>query len=570
MSGAGHAQMQGVVVVEKSLSSSLSASIFRVRLTVLRVGFKFKLAMSRMRAPAPSRLLLGLLAGYGVQSAMALPQNGTVAAGGVTIGTPANNTLNITQTTDKGIINWGSFNVGAGEKVNFQQPSATSSTLNRIVGSDASQIFGQINANGQVFLVNPNGILFAPGSSVNAGGLIASTLALSDANYLSGNYVFAGNGGSVDNQGDIKAGFAVLAGQQVSNTGSIVADGGTVGLAAGGRVTLNLTGSDVVSMSVDAPTAQALVHSGGIVQADGGQVLISAKAANALLDTVVNVDGIVRARAISNHGGVITLDGGDSGVVAVTGTLDASGRGAGQTGGTVKVLGEEVALAQGGTIDASGDAGGGVVRVGGDWHGAGADGDANASQVYVSASGKVLADAVTIGNGGDVVLWSNDATSFLGKVSARGGSLGGDGGRLETSSHGLLGVDGRVDLSAPGGTAGYWLLDPGSITISSASSTFTDSGGDPDIWRTTSHTYTLKSSDLAGSFQSAGEVDVRSNTINVNDLVSVTALSNTATGILRLQSTGDIKFNGSGGITHIANGTGGSAKSTTRQALSAN
>src|SRR6195952_4951943 len=150
--------------------------------------------MARVRPPAPSRLLLTLLASYGV-TAMALPTGGQVAAGSVTIGAPANGSLNITQTSDKGIINWQSFNVASGEKVNFLQPSATSSTLNRVIGNDASTIFGQINANGQVFLINTSGILFAPGAQVNAAGLVASTLQLQDGDYLAGNFSFTGGTG---------------------------------------------------------------------------------------------------------------------------------------------------------------------------------------------------------------------------------------------------------------------------------------------------------------------------------------------------------------------------------------
>src|SRR4051812_14104895 len=102
------------VVVEKSKSSLLSSSMLCVRQMVLRVGFRFKLATARVRTPRPSRLLMALLAGCGLQSALALPQGGQVASGNVTIGTAANNSLNITQTTDKGIINWQSFNVASG------------------------------------------------------------------------------------------------------------------------------------------------------------------------------------------------------------------------------------------------------------------------------------------------------------------------------------------------------------------------------------------------------------------------------------------------------------------------
>ena len=452
--------------MEKSKSSLLSSSIFRVRQMVQRVGFKFTLTMARVRTPAPSRLLMALLAGYGVQ-AMALPTGGQVASGNVTIAAPAGNALNITQTSDKGIINWQSFNVGSGEKVNFLQPGASASTLNRVIGSDPTSIFGQINANGQVFLVNNSGIYFAPGSQVNAAGLVASTLSLADSDYLAGNLSLTGGSGSVVNEGVIKAGFVALAGAQVSNTGAIVADGGTAALAAGGRVTLNLIGSDLVSVSVDAPTAAALVHSGGIVQADGGQVFITAKAADALLATVVNVDGIVQAHSIGSRNGVITLAGGDSGVVNVSGTLDASGKGAGQTGGTVKVTGANVGLFNG-TIDASGDAGGGVVRVGGDWHGAGADGDANASQAIVDGTSTINASALTSGKGGNVVVWSQDRTQVAGGVLATGGSASGDGGDVETSSHNVLQASGSVNVSAAKGAPGTWLIDPDNISINSS------------------------------------------------------------------------------------------------------
>ena len=458
--------------MEKSKSSLLSSSLFCVRQMVLRVGFKFRLANARVRMPRPSRLLMALLAGYGVQ-AMALPSGGQVAAGNVTIATPSGNALDITQTSAKGIINWQSFNVGSGEKVNFLQPSATSSTLNRVVGSDPSSIFGQINANGQVFLINNSGVLFGRGAQVNAAGLVASTLQLADSDYLAGNYTLSGAGGSITNEGVLKAGFVALAGAQVTNTGTIVANGGTAALAAGDRVTLNLIGSDLVSVSVDAPTAAALVHAGGIVQADGGQVLITAKAADALLGTVVNVDGIVQAHSIGSRNGVVTLDGGASGVVAVSGTLDASGKGAGQTGGTVKVTGADVGLFGQASIDASGDAGGGVVRVGGDWHGAGADGDANASQVFAASGSTINANAISSGQGGNVVLWSNERTVAVGTITANGGVVAGDGGAIETSSAHSLQVAGTVDASAAHGSAGKWLIDPSEITISSSA----DSGG---------------------------------------------------------------------------------------------
>lgn len=320
--------------------STVAAFTSCLRLRVLQIGRRCGLALARVRVPAPSRLLLALLAAGGLDTAHAggtLPTGGHVVSGGITIGAPHDDTLDIVQTTARGAIDWQTFDVGAGEKVNFLQPGRTSSTLNRIVGNDASEIFGAINATGQVFLVNQNGIVFAPGSSINVGGLIASTLQISDSDYLAGRYTFSGSGGHVDNQGSLHGGFVALVGGQVSNTGSIVTPGGTTALAAGGRVTMSLPGSDLVSLSVDAPTAAALVHSGGIVQADGGRVLMTAKATDALLSTVINVDGLVQARSVGVRDGAIVLEGGTSGVVAVSGTLDASGRAAGQTGGLVKI-----------------------------------------------------------------------------------------------------------------------------------------------------------------------------------------------------------------------------------------
>jgi len=546
------------VVVEKSKSSLLSSSMLCVRQMVLRVGFKFKLATARVRTPRPNRLLIALLAGCGVQVAFALPQGGQVASGGVTIGPAAGSTLNVTQTTDKGIINWQSFNVASGEKVNFQQPGATSSTLNRVVGSDPSAIFGQISANGQVFLINNSGILFGPGAQVNAAGLVASTLQLTDGNFLAGNYVLDGAGGSVTNQGVLKAGFVALAGTQVSSTGTIVADGGAVALAAGDRVTLNLTGSDLVSMSVDAPAAAAQVHAGGIVQADGGRVLISAKAADALLGTVVNVDGIVQAHSIGSRNGVITLDGGSAGVVAVSGTLDASGKGAGQTGGTVKLTGANVGLVDHATVDVSGAAGGGVVRVGGDWHGAGADGDANASQAYVGSHATIAANAIGSGQGGNVVVWSNDHTQFFGKIDARGGAAGGDGGNVETSSH-FLDVAGRVDASAAagkGGNGGTWLLDPIDVNINSTGPTDTTTGS---IWRSSSGNSTILDTDLGGALSTGTNIQVQTTSAGGgNGDITVTgnvasALSGSQSATLSLEAIRNITFTG-GSITS-ADGT---------------
>jgi trimeric autotransporter adhesin len=281
-----------------------------------------------------TRCVLGaLLTSYGGYS-LAGPTGGTTVAGNVTITNTSPTSVNVLQQSDKAIVNWQTFNVLRNESVNFAQPSSSSVILNRVIGGGESQIFGRITANGNVFLTNPAGILFGRTASVDVQGLVATTLGISNSDFMAGRYLFSNDGaaGSVTNQGQINARSVVFAGPQVSNEGLIVARLGSVGLGAGDRVTLDLKGDGLLSMSVDAAALKASVSNSGTIIAEGGNVLLSARAKDALLDTVINLDGIVRANTLVEQGGRIILDGGPSGVVNVSGTLDASGTAAGQTG----------------------------------------------------------------------------------------------------------------------------------------------------------------------------------------------------------------------------------------------
>ncbi len=176
-------------------------------------------------------------------------------------------------------------------------------------------------------------------------------------------------------------------------------------------------------------------------------MILSARAKDALVSSVVNNDGVIEARSVSSRDGVIRLEGGDSGVVSVAGTLDASGSGAGETGGRITVTGDKVALLDGARLDASGSAGGGSVRVGGGYQGSDAD-VRNAERTFVSSSAEIHADALDTGNGGHVVVWADGDTRFHGAISATGGAAGGDGGFVEVSGKQQLGFDGSVDTSA--------------------------------------------------------------------------------------------------------------------------
>src|SRR5205814_5383543 len=241
--------------------------------------------------------------------------------------------LQVDQGTNKAILQWDNFSIGSSAWVNFSQPSASSVALNRVTGTNPSEIFGRLTSNGQVFLTNPNGVLFAPSASVDVGGLFATTLSIADKDFLAGRYNFynAGGAGSVINQGHIITanGYAALAGPQARNDGIIVANAGTVALAAGDRVSLDMIGDGLIRVTVDQAALNASAINAGTIQADGGRVLLTAHSANALLDTVVNNSGVIRAHSLIERNGEIILDGASAGVATNSGTLTASGAAAG-------------------------------------------------------------------------------------------------------------------------------------------------------------------------------------------------------------------------------------------------
>ncbi|MEO5660766.1 MAG: filamentous hemagglutinin N-terminal domain-containing protein, partial [Polaromonas sp.] len=280
-------------------------------------------------------------------NAFAGPAGGVVAAGTASISTAAGSTT-INQSTQNAAINWQSFNIASGEAVHFVQPNSNSVTLNRVVGADPSSILGSMTANGKVFLVNPNGILFGKGSSVNVGGLVASTLNIANSDFMAGNYKFSGNSNAaVLNQGSINAdgGYVALLGANVSNEGVISAQLGTVALAAGNAITLDVAGDGLLNVAIDQGTVNALVNNGGLIKADGGQVLLSAQAAGSLLKTVVNNTGVIHAQTIDTRNGKIALLGDmQSGTVSVGGTLDASAP-AGGNGGFIETSAAKVMVA---------------------------------------------------------------------------------------------------------------------------------------------------------------------------------------------------------------------------------
>ncbi len=302
-------------------------------------------------------------------TAYAMPQGGRVAGGEGAIQTDTD-AMTVEQTSDRLAIHWDSFDISADETVTFNQPSPSSIALNRVITLDPSEISGQLQANGQVFLINPNGIIFGDGASVNTAGFVASTLNLDDDDFINGTYRFRGTGtaGRILNRGVLSAaggGYVALISNSVENSGEIHAPSGEVALAAGDGVTLYLDGSGLFKAEVDAAAVGAEIHNGGLIAAEGGQVVLTARAKDALLDTVINHTGLTDVSSMEARGGVIVLSGGaDGGTVQVNGRLDAS---APQSeGGEIRVIGHAVHVGSDAELDASGDSAGGLVETSGE------------------------------------------------------------------------------------------------------------------------------------------------------------------------------------------------------------
>ncbi len=344
-------------------------------------------------------------------SVQAMPEQGKVVAGQGEIARPDEKTMVINQKTDRLALDWQKFNIAKDEKVHFDQNSKSAIALNRVVGDGRSIIDGSLSAKGHVFVINPNGVLFGKNSSVDVGGLVASTANVTDEdmrNFAQGKgdlglQIAAGREASVINAGTIKAegGLVALHATNVENTGTIANEGGQTVLAAAKDLNLAADTAGKLNFTVNGSLANAKALNSGTLQNDGGYLVMTAKSAGDLMSTVVNNTGVIEAKTLhANDKGEILLDGGESGQVEVSGTLDASGTEAGQSAGSIKVIGQKTVV--------------------------------------------------------------NDGTNLL----ARGAI---DGGKIETSGDVLnLGDNLNIDASGDKGSHGTWLLDPLEVVISAS------------------------------------------------------------------------------------------------------
>ncbi|MBT8546982.1 filamentous hemagglutinin N-terminal domain-containing protein, partial [Polynucleobacter paneuropaeus] len=432
-----------------------------------------------------------------------LPTNGKVVAGAATISQTSaatNATMTVNQTSQRAVINWDSFNVGKNAAVNFVTPGANSSTLNRVTGASPSLIQGALSSNGQIILVNANGITFGRGAQVDAPGVVASTMDIANKDFMDGKSTFSGSGsGKIVNKGTISAssqdGFIALLAPEVQNQGYLLASkGGTVVMTAGEQITLNFQGKHLGGVNVDIATYKALVANKRVVEVNGGLVVMAAGAANQLMSSVIKNTGRVSASSVVNNGGEIEFVGN---TVTQAGTVEANSTTG--VGGQVNLVGNNITATSKSKTTATGATGGGQVNMGlaqtavsgGTQVNAvtpsantaainqaivkanatqAAQNNSLAQTVTVEQGASIDASATQSGNGGIIAIWSALKTNIAGSLKAIGGAVSGNGGFVETSSKGtvILAPNAIINTSASNGKAGTWLLDPIDLTIDAA------------------------------------------------------------------------------------------------------
>lgn len=349
------------------------------------------------------------------------PTNPTVVHGTASF-QQAGNILNVTN-SHNAIINWGSFSIGVNELTRFIQPSALSAVLNRVTGQDPSAILGALQSNGKVFLLNPNGIVFGAGSQINVGGLVASTLNLSNADFLAGrmNFTDGAGAGSVLNQGSINAagGPVYMVGNAVTNQGIITSPGGEVILAAGNSVELVNPGTPNLRVEIQAASNEA--RNLGSVVAEAGRIGIYAG--------LIKQGGTLNADSAVAEGGRIMLKS--------TKRTDLEAGSVTSAKGTT-----------GGQIIALSDMNNGVTQVSGKLDASATNG--NGGFIETSAAKVKVADSASVttlgGNGGAAGTWLIDPTDFL-ISSAYGGDISG-------SALGAALMGGNVSYSSANGMGG--------------------------------------------------------------------------------------------------------------------
>lgn len=391
------------------------------------------------------------------------PEHPTVVAGSATFDSSDPHTLNVSA-TDRSVIAWDSFSIASGETTYFELPSVDSTVLNRVTSSDPSVLAGFLRSNGQVYLINQNGILVTDQGVINTAGFLASTLDVADSNFLSGgNLLFSGvTESKVINRGQITAwnGDLILLGYQVENSELLESTGGVVGMGAGHSIILRPSGQQRIAVQLTGGVGEQVigVNNEAVIKA----VQAELKADGSLYGLAVQHEGFISATSSATVMGKVYLVAAE-GVTQVAGGIQAAGFDS--IGGEIQILGESVIVTDAASLDVSGSAGGGSVLIGGSFQGMD-PAILNATHTYVDGSVVILASGTgQAGDGGEVVVWSDQDTFFYGVIRAEGAPFGGNGGSVEVSGVDFLDFQGTVSTYAPNGATGTLLLDPTNITV---------------------------------------------------------------------------------------------------------
>jgi filamentous hemagglutinin family protein len=426
--------------------------------------------MSRFKNTRLASTILGGAIGVliGAGSAFANPLDPTVVAGTASFDMVGSE-LNVTNSSGA-IIDWNSFSIGQDELTRFIQQSSSLAVLNRVTGGNLSEILGDLQSNGRVFLINTNGILMGEGAVIDTAAFIGSTLDISNQAFSSGNYSFTGEGGTIENRGLIQVagnGDTALIASSIENSGVLKSDNGDILLATGKSVSISFDDLQDLTFEVRAPQGEA-VNLGDIIAGGGNASILGGQVSNSgSIELVESPDGriFLHAADTSIVSGSLKSNGGDIQVEGRQVELrDASvDSGADHGSGDISLLGDKVGLFSGTKVSASGNQGGGEILIGGEQQGRG---DTRTSEfVYLDETALLESSGGNTGNGGRVILFAENSARINGSITTRGGELSGDSGFIETS--GLIGlrVNATPDAGANNGAAGEWLIDPSDITI---------------------------------------------------------------------------------------------------------
>jgi len=406
------------------------------------------------------------------------PSGGDVVHGDATIATLESSTT-ITQTTSKAIVHWQDFSIGEKEIVNFIQPSSNAAILNRVVGGDISKIYGTLTANGKVYLVNPNGIIIGPNGTINTAQFIASTLPLSNDEFIKGSYYFDKGESKIINEGKIHADNGVyIFARDIENRGEIT--GSDVVMGAATELYFVEEGQEHVFIKSE---AFGSLDNSGIIKA--ANIELKAAGGN-VYNIAVKQTGVISAEKVLEKDGHIILAAETGPIYIIDANITS------KEGGDITIYGDYVTV-NNTILDVSSKiSDGGNITIGEDLAN-----NIRARQAFIDQYVFINASALNEGNGGNVIIWSNCGTIFLGNIEAKGGVVNGDGGFVEISSHTGLIPRGHVDTTAVNGKTGTLLFDPYDVTISNddtqnesyAANTYTPTGSPAKI----------KASDLVGN-----------------------------------------------------------------------